>query len=122
MSVASNREKQATTAADNEALEHERTELLQRLEDWLETPMLVLAFAWLALLIVELVWGESAWFEIIGTIIWIVFILNFVVEFVLAPADRFRGTTFMVLLLGKGLSKLTLPDGRTDLLNAATLS
>ena len=85
MSVASNREKQATTAADNEALEHERNELLQRLEDWLETPMLVLAFAWLALLIVELVWGESAWFEIIGTIIWIVFILNFVVEFVLAP-------------------------------------
>jgi voltage-gated potassium channel len=30
-----------------------RLELLRQLEDWLDTPMLVLAFAWLALLIVE---------------------------------------------------------------------
>lgn len=70
---------------DQEAMERERYELLQRLEDWLETPMLVLAFVWLALLVVELVWGESLPFEIIGTIIWIVFILNFTVEFALAP-------------------------------------
>ena len=33
----------------------------------------------------ELVWGESLAFEIIGTIIWIIFILNFVLEFILAP-------------------------------------
>lgn len=67
------------------ALERERYELLQRLEDWLETPMLVLAFVWLALLIVELLWGESPWFEIIGTTIWIIFLLDFAVELVLAP-------------------------------------
>jgi hypothetical protein len=42
---------------DEEALERERYELLQRLEDRLETPMLVLAFAWLALLVVKLIWG-----------------------------------------------------------------
>ena len=47
--------------------------------------MLILAFAWLALLVVELIWGERLSFEIIGTIIWVVFILNFAVEFVLAP-------------------------------------
>jgi voltage-gated potassium channel len=68
-----------------EALERERYELLQRLEDWLETPMLVLAFVWLALLIVELLWGESLWFEIIGTTIWVIFLLDFAVELVLAP-------------------------------------
>jgi voltage-gated potassium channel len=68
-----------------EALERERYELLQRLEDWLETPMLVLAFVWLALLIVELTWGESLWFEIIGTTIWVIFLLDFAVELVLAP-------------------------------------
>jgi len=67
------------------ALERERYELLRRLEDWLETPMLVLAFVWLALLIVELVWGESLWFEIIGTTIWGIFLLDFVVELVLTP-------------------------------------
>lgn len=70
---------------DDEALDRERYELLQRLEDWLETPMLILAFVWLALLIGELIWGESLAFEIIGTIIWVIFILDFVVEFILAP-------------------------------------
>ena len=70
---------------DSESLNRERYELLQRIEDWLETPMLLLAFAWLALLIGELVWGESRAFEIIGTIIWILFILDFAVGFILAP-------------------------------------
>lgn len=85
MSDVSTSEKQGAKAPDEEALERERYELLQRLEGRLETPMLVLAFAWLALLVVELIWGESRLFEIIGTIIWVVFILNFGVEFVLAP-------------------------------------
>lgn len=85
MSDESTSETQGAKAPDEEALERERYELLQRLEDRLETPMLVLAFAWLALLVVELIWGESHLFEIIGTIIWVVFILNFAVEFVLAP-------------------------------------
>ncbi len=71
--------------SDVEALERERYELLQRFEDWLETPMLVLAFVWLALLVVELIWGESLWFEIIGTTIWGIFLLDFAVELLLAP-------------------------------------
>lgn len=33
----------------------------------------------------ELIWGESLLFEVIGTVIWIIFILDFAVEFVLAP-------------------------------------
>jgi voltage-gated potassium channel len=82
MSDLNSPEKQDISA---EALRKERYELLQRLEDWLETPMLILAFVWLGLLIGELIWGESLAFEVIGTIIWIIFILNFVVEFVLAP-------------------------------------
>jgi len=85
MSDVSTSEKQDAKAPGKEALERERYELLQRLEDWLETPMLVLGFAWLALLVVELIWGESPSFEIIGTIIWVIFILTFAVEFVLAP-------------------------------------
>lgn len=85
MSDVSTREKQDVTAPVKEALEKERYKLLQRLEDSLETPMLVLAFVWLALLIVEFIWGESQLFEIIGTIIWVIFILDFAVEFVLAP-------------------------------------
>lgn len=75
-------------AAEEEDLKRERYELLERLEGWLETPMLVLAFVWLVLLIVELIRGESPLFYFLGTIIWIIFILDFAVELVLAP-DKF---------------------------------
>lgn len=68
-----------------EELDRERYELLHRLEAGLETPMLVLAFVWLALLVLELVRGTSLAFEVIGGIIWAVFILDFAVQFVLAP-------------------------------------
>jgi len=67
------------------ALERERYELLRRLEGWLETPMLALAFVWLALLVVELIRGESPLFDVLGTLIWVVFILDFAVKLVLAP-------------------------------------
>ena len=59
MSDVSVGEKQNVKAPGQEALERERYELLQRLEDWLDTPMLILAFVWLALLVGELIWGES---------------------------------------------------------------
>lgn len=67
------------------ALTQERLRLLQQLEDWLETPMLALAFAWLALLVLELVWGDSAHFETLGLFIWGIFVLNFALEVTLAP-------------------------------------
>lgn len=85
MSDVSTRKPSRPEVSEVKALERERYELLQRLENWLETPMLVLAFVWLALLIVELLWGESPWFEIIGTTIWVIFLLDFAVELVLAP-------------------------------------
>lgn len=78
---------QSARGLEEEALNRERDELLRRLEAALETPMLVLAFAWLALLVLELTRGESPLFEVFGAVIWVAFILNFVVELVLAP-DR----------------------------------
>ena len=69
-------------------LRRERYELLQRLDDWLETPMLVLAFVWLVLLVLELVQGESPLFYSLGMIIWAIFILDFGVAMVLAPDRR----------------------------------
>jgi voltage-gated potassium channel len=66
-------------------IEEERRELLSRLEVWLETPMLVLGFVWLALLILELTRGISPLLESIGTVIWIIFILDFAIKFALAP-------------------------------------
>jgi voltage-gated potassium channel len=72
-------------ALDTEIMDQERYEFLHRLEDWLETPMLVLAFLWLALLIQELIQGEIQLFLMVGTIIWLSFILDFAVKLILAP-------------------------------------
>ena len=68
-----------------EQLNAERRSLLTRLEDWLETPLLILGFVWLALLIYELIWNLSPALELLGTIIWMIFILDFGVKFALAP-------------------------------------
>jgi voltage-gated potassium channel len=63
----------------------ERTEILDRLERWLETPMVVLGFVWLVLLVVELVRGLSPLLEALGTGIWIAFVLDFGLKLTLAP-------------------------------------
>lgn len=72
-------------ASEKQILKHERREFLQQLEDLLDMPMLVLGFVWLALLVIELIWGLSPFFRVLGTVIWILFILDFSVEFTLAP-------------------------------------
>jgi voltage-gated potassium channel len=76
---------EAVPPPERPLLDAERRELLTRLEDWLETPMLMLGFAWLALLILEFTRGLSPALEVVGTIIWIIFILDFVLTFALAP-------------------------------------
>ena len=65
--------------------EQERWQVLTQLEGWLERPMLVLSFIWLTLVIIELIWTTSGVFELVGTIIWIVFIAEFLLRFALAP-------------------------------------
>lgn len=67
------------------ALEQKQDEILQQVEDWLEIPMLLLSFVWLALFVVELIWGLSPLLDALGITIWIVFILNFRLELFLAP-------------------------------------
>jgi len=47
--------------------------------------MLLLSFAWLVLVVVELAWGSSTVLEIFGIAIWVIFILEFALRLVLAP-------------------------------------
>ena len=65
--------------------DEERESTLQQLQDWLEKPMLVLSFAWLALLVVELVWGLNRALWVAGQVIWVIFIAEFAVSLALAP-------------------------------------
>lgn len=71
-----------------QSLTETRSEILQQLEDWLDLPMLVLSFVWLALFIVELIWGLNPFLDTVSTVIWILFILNFLLEFIVAPHKR----------------------------------
>lgn len=66
----------------------ERQTVLNQLEGWIEVPMLVLGFLWLALVVVELVWGDIRLLETFGTAIWIVFIAEFALRLWLAPHKR----------------------------------
>ena len=61
----------------------ERWSVLRELEDWLQIPMMVLSFAWLLLVIVELAWGTTRMLEVFGTAIWISFIVEFTLRFTL---------------------------------------
>lgn len=66
--------------------EHERWIVLKQLEEWIEIPMIVLSFVWFILVLAELLWGEGGLFEVFGTIIWIIFIGEFVLRLVIAPS------------------------------------
>jgi voltage-gated potassium channel len=71
--------------SEQQALNQQRDEVLQQLEEWLEMPMLVLGLAWLVLFIIELIWGLTPLLELISLTIWILFILDFAIKFSLAP-------------------------------------
>jgi voltage-gated potassium channel len=72
-------------------LPRERSKLLVSIEKLLEGPMVFLGFVWLALLIVELIWGLPLPLEMLSLIIWTMFIMDFVLKFILAPTKK----TFM---------------------------
>ena len=78
-------QKNTETEISRELIDEERQSLLERLEGWLETPLLILGLVWLVLLIIELTGNLSPGLELLGTTIWIIFIVDFAIKFVLAP-------------------------------------
>jgi voltage-gated potassium channel len=71
-----------------EELERERWELLARIDEAMEQPMILLAFIWLGLLIYEFTAGLSPGLEMLVYMIWAVFILHFLLGLIVAPAKR----------------------------------
>lgn len=63
----------------------ERENLLAQLQEWLEVPMLLLSIAWLALLIIEMVWSLNDLMQSAMYFIWAVFILDFALKLFIAP-------------------------------------
>lgn len=69
----------------NKELNKQRATLLRRIDHTLEGPMIFLGFVWLALLVIELIWGLTPLLETLSLTIWIIFIIDFVIKLILAP-------------------------------------
>jgi voltage-gated potassium channel len=65
--------------------DHQRWRTLRQLDQWLEAPMIVLSALWVVIVLVELTTGGNALLATIGTVIWIVFLIEFAIRFILAP-------------------------------------
>ena len=68
-----------------QAIADERRSVLEKLQRGLEKPMIALAFIWLALFIVETLYGLGPVLTGAGFAIWGIFVVEFAVGFALAP-------------------------------------
>jgi voltage-gated potassium channel len=63
----------------------ERWELLHTINDFTDRPMIVLSLIWLILLILDFTTGLSPVLSQLTNVIWVIFILDFLLEFTIAP-------------------------------------
>ena len=70
---------------DNVALERERHRLLTRIDRALQKPMMVLGLVWIVLIVLDLLGRLSPLFHQLTYVIWGLFVLQFLVELVIAP-------------------------------------
>lgn len=70
---------------DEHELRSARWELLEQVNRLTEWPMIALSFAWLGLLIVDFTAGLSPLLELVSNVIWALFVLDFLLELVIAP-------------------------------------
>ena len=70
---------------EQQQLKHERWSLLEQINNLTETPMTMLSFVWLGLLVVDFTQGLSPLLQWVSNIIWALFALDFVIEILIAP-------------------------------------
>ncbi|HSK40051.1 MAG TPA: ion transporter [Arenibaculum sp.] len=66
-------------------VDRQRWRALLQVEAWLEMPMAVLGLVWLVLLVLEFTTGISPFLRDVGTLVWIAFLFDFGLRFLLAP-------------------------------------
>jgi voltage-gated potassium channel len=85
MAKSDNVEHVEQTDAYRYAATKNRLQILRQVENALEMPMVVLGAVWLGLMVVELVRGVTPFGETAATVIWIIFIIDFLLRFTIAP-------------------------------------
>jgi voltage-gated potassium channel len=78
----------ANTEKEKKEVQTERWKLLTRVKKFLDRPMIFLAFAWLSLIIVDLTKGLPQPLQYLSTAIWIIFIIDFIISFIVAPEKK----------------------------------
>ena len=73
------------TGSGDGTLARQRARLVRHVAAVLDTPMTVLAFVWLVLLVLDLTRGLSGWLAGLSNVIWGVFVLHFLLEWFIAP-------------------------------------
>jgi voltage-gated potassium channel len=73
---------------EREEEERERWALLREIDEVKDTPLVVLSFIWVGLLILELAQGLTGFLPTLVLVIWGIFVLDFVIEFIIAPKKR----------------------------------
>jgi voltage-gated potassium channel len=82
-----------------DSLRRERLSLLEQVSSALDGPMILLSAAWIALLIAELVVGLPRSLEVAVWAIWGIFIIDFLLEFTIAPLKlRYLRTQWLTVL------------------------
>jgi voltage-gated potassium channel len=86
-------------ASDAFVLFRARLQILRQIEKALDTPMAILGLAWLALMVVDLVRGLGPVGAHAATFIWVVFVFDFLLRFMLAPRKlRFARANWLTLI------------------------
>lgn len=69
-------------------LKSERIQLLTQINDLTERPLIYLSFVWFGIIILELTIGVNHIMEYVSFVIWIIFIIDFLMELVIAPSNK----------------------------------
>lgn len=74
------------TGLERRSLRRERWRLLAQVMKYAELPLFLLSALWLVLLVVDLTRGLSPFLDRASQVIWAIFVIQFLIEFLIAPA------------------------------------
>ncbi len=76
-----------------------RYRLIARINRFTEIPLIILGFGWLILLVVELIWQLTPFLRNLVTVIWIIFIADFIIKLILTPERwQFLGKNTLTII------------------------
>jgi voltage-gated potassium channel len=100
-STGERREDSAPVEVSTDEIHKERWELLEHVNALTEKPFIALSLLWVVLLILEFTSDLNRPLEVLTDVIWVLFILDFLIEFAIAPKkwDYLRGNWLTALSL-----------------------